>query len=59
LRQSLIGKTDRRFDFLGYHFGPEKLTIAEKTLNNFVERANRLYVQGQGEPCDSTRLGGS
>lgn len=47
----------RGFDFLGYHFGSEGLTIAEKTLNNFVERANRLYEQGPGEPSGSTRLG--
>ena len=31
--------------FLDYHFGPEGLTIAEKTLNNFAERAIRLYEQ--------------
>jgi len=57
LRQSLIGKTELGFDFLGYHFGPEGLAIAQKTLYNFVERAIRLYEQGPGEPFDSTRLG--
>ena len=36
----------RGFDFLGYHFGPEGLAIAQKTLNNFVERTIRLYEQG-------------
>jgi hypothetical protein len=30
---------------LGYHFGPEGLAIAQKTLYNFVERAIRLYDQ--------------
>jgi len=40
-----MGRTKRRFDFLGYHFGPERLAIAEKTLENFVERATRLYEQ--------------
>jgi len=43
--------------FLGYHFGPEGLAIAQKTLDNFVERATRIYEQGPGEPCGSTRLG--
>ena len=38
----MIGRTEREFDFLGYHFGPEGLTIAQKTLYNFVERAIRL-----------------
>ena len=53
-----MGKTERGFDFLGYHFGPDGLAIAEKTLNNFVERAIRLYEQGPGEPLGSTRLEG-
>ena len=57
MHQPLIGRTDPRFDFLGYHFGPEGLAIAEKTLDNFVERVNRLYEQGPGEPFGSTRLG--
>ena len=42
---------------MGYHFSPEGLAIAEKTLDNFVERAIRLYEQGPGEPFGSTRLG--
>ena len=41
--KTLTGRTERGFDFLGYHFGPEGLAIAEKTLNNFAERATRLY----------------
>ena len=55
--KTLIGRTERGFDFLGYHFGPEGLAIAQKTLDNFVERAIRLYEQGPGEPFGSTRLG--
>jgi hypothetical protein len=57
LASALIGRTERGFDFLGYHFCPEGLAIAEKTLNNFVERAIRLYEQGPGKPSGSTRLG--
>jgi len=57
LHQPLLARTERGFDFLGYHFGPEGLSIAQKTLNNFVERATRLYEQGPGEPCGSARLG--
>jgi hypothetical protein len=55
--QLIVGIAERGFVFLGYHFGPEGLAIAIKTLNNFVERATRLYEQGPGEPCGSTRLG--
>ena len=43
-----------RIQFLGLSEG---LAIAEKTLDNFVERAIRLYEQGPGEPCGSIRLG--
>ena len=57
MRQPDIDGTERGFDFLGYHFGPEGLAIAQKTLYNFVERAIRIYEQGPEEPCDSTRLG--
>jgi len=53
----LIGRTERGFDFLGYHFGLEGLAIAQKTLENFDERAIRLYEQEPGEPLGSTRLG--
>jgi hypothetical protein len=33
------------FDFLGYHFSPQGLTLAQKTIDNFVEKALRLYEQ--------------
>ena len=52
-----MGRTDRGFDFLGYHFGPEGLAVAQKTLEHFVERAIRFYEQEPGEPWGSTRLG--
>jgi len=52
----IIAKTERGFDFLGYHFGPKGLSIASKTLDNFVERAIWLYEQEPGVRYDSTRL---
>ena len=33
------------FDFLGYHFNPAGLTVAAKTVANFIEKASRLYEQ--------------
>ena len=45
------------FDFLGYHFDRERLTVAKATVERFVERATRLYEQGPGEPEGSHRLG--
>jgi hypothetical protein len=43
---ALIGRTEREFDSLGYHFRPEGLAVAQKTLYNFAERTIRLYEQG-------------
>ena len=34
------------FDFLGYSFEPKGLSIAPKTLANFLERITQLYEQG-------------
>ena len=44
-----VGRAERGFDFLGYHFGPEGFTVAAKTIEQFVARAIRLYEQ---EPWD-------
>jgi hypothetical protein len=55
--KTFIGCIVRGFDFLGYHFGPEGLSVAKATLGKFVERAARLYEQGPGEPEGSRRLG--
>jgi hypothetical protein len=36
---------ERGFDFLGYHFSRPGLTVAAKTIANFIEKASRLYEQ--------------
>ena len=55
--KTFIGRIERGFDFLGYHFGPEGLTLAAKTIEQFVERALRLYEQEPGELGGSSQLG--
>ncbi len=55
--KTFVGKIKRGFDFLGYHLSPERLTVARETLKRFVSHATRLYEQGPGEPCGSSRLG--
>ena len=40
-----IGKIERGFDFLGYHFGAAGLRVAKQTITNFIEEASRLYEQ--------------
>lgn len=38
----------RGFDFLGYHFKPGMVCVAEKTVRNFKKHIDRLYEQGAG-----------
>lgn len=45
--KTAMGRSEKGFDFLGYHFGPEGLSLAEKTIENFVSRLSRLYEQEQ------------
>ena len=51
--KTLIGRTERGFDFLGYFLKPGELTVSEKTIKRFVKRIARLYEQG----ADSVRIG--
>ncbi len=55
--KTFIGRIERGFDFLGYHFRPDRLSLAAKTIENFVARAIRLYEQEPGEACASSRFG--
>jgi len=43
--KTFIGKIERGFDFLGYHFSLAGLRVAKKTIDNFIEKASRLYEQ--------------
>jgi hypothetical protein len=36
--KTFIGHIEKGFDFLGYHFSPEGLSIAEKTIEKFLAR---------------------
>ncbi len=55
--KTFIGRIERGFDFLGYHFGPDGLSVAKKTVENFVARAIRLYEQEPGETFASDQFG--
>jgi RNA-directed DNA polymerase len=48
--KTVMGRTEKRFDFLGYHFSPER-------LKNLISHAVRLYEQGREEPSGSPLLG--
>ena len=45
------------FDFLGYHFTADRLTLEMGTLANFVDRATRLYEQERQRPKGPSPLG--
>ncbi len=55
--KTFIGRIEKGFDFLGYHFSRAELTVARATLENFVARANRLYEQERGKQDGFPRLG--
>ncbi len=55
--KTFIGRIEKGFDFLGYHFSPRGLTLARQTIVNFLERAIRLYEQEPGEDLVPARLG--
>ena len=40
------GRIAKGFDFLGYSFEPKGLSIAPKTLANFLDRIAQLYEPG-------------
>jgi RNA-directed DNA polymerase len=54
--KTFIGRIERGFDFLGYHFSPTGLTVAKQTIANFIEKASRLYEQKRSAVLAATAL---
>ena len=54
--KTFVGRIEKGFDFLGYHFRPEGLGVAEKTIADFVDKASRLYEQERGGNDCSSRF---
>jgi RNA-directed DNA polymerase len=52
-----IGKIERGFDYLGYHFSRYGLRAAKATIQMFVERATRLYEQEREGRVSPSALG--
>jgi RNA-directed DNA polymerase len=46
-----------RFDFLGFQFSRERLSVAEKTIMKFLARTVQLYEQKQEESSGSPLFG--
>jgi hypothetical protein len=53
--KTFIGRIERGFDFLGYHFTRAGLSVARKTVQYFLEKASRLYEQGAVPPQPQRR----
>ncbi len=51
--KTLIGRTERGFNFLGYFIRPDLLTVSQEAITRFTKRIARLYEQG----ADSVRIG--
>lgn len=48
--KTFIGRITKGFDFLGYQFGQEKLTVSPRTLTNHLRRLTQLYEQKKHLP---------
>jgi RNA-directed DNA polymerase len=48
--KTFIGRIAKGFDFLGYQFGKEKLTVSTRTLQNHIRRLTQLYEQKKHQP---------
>ena len=54
--KTFIGRIERGFDFLGYHFSRAGLRVAKKTIENFIEKVSRLYEQKRGSVSAGSAL---
>ena len=52
---SICGR--RGFDFLGFHFSRDGLTVAKATIEKFVAHATRLYEQERERPAGPSLFG--
>jgi hypothetical protein len=43
--KTTIGRITNDFDFLGYQFGQEKITVSIRTIQNHIRRITQLYEQ--------------
>ena len=48
--KTTIGRIKSGFDFLGYQFGEDKITVSKRTLENHIRRLTQLYEQKKHLP---------
>jgi hypothetical protein len=54
--KTFIGKISKGFDFLGYHFDGEQLTVAAKTVEKHVLHYRQLYEQLSNKKATSDEM---
>jgi hypothetical protein len=54
--KTFIGRIERGFDFLGYHFSRQGLAVAKQTIADFIEKASGLYEQKHSAALAATAL---
>ena len=54
--KTFIGRIEKGFDFLGYHFSRNPLKLADITVKKHVERMYRLYEQQKTKKATSTEI---
>ncbi len=54
--KTFIGRIDKGFDFLGYHFSRNPLQLAEITVKKHLERMHRLYEQQKIKKATSDEM---
>jgi hypothetical protein len=52
--KTFIGRVERGFDFLGYHFSTAGLSVAKQTVINLIQKASQLYEQAGGHATGAT-----
>jgi hypothetical protein len=55
--KTFIGRIERGFDFLGYHFSRGPMGLATKTIDNMLAKMHRLYEQKKTAPESAVDLG--
>lgn len=54
--KTFIGKIEKGFDFLGYHFSRNSLRLAPNTIRKHVEHINQLYEQQKKKNATSKEI---
>ena len=43
--KTFIGRVEKGFDFLGYHLWPDRITVAQATVERFLARSDKFRLE--------------